>query len=90
MLGIDVIKAKITKMITWHRAACSFHKPTVIITFDEAPVSFNSGYVQKMVLYEGEQPVQWAPTDESKRMFTLVLVLFLKPICIFKGKNQPP
>ena len=57
VLGVDVIKAKISKMITWHRAACNFHKPTVIITFDEAPVSFNAGYVQKMVLYEGEQPV---------------------------------
>ena len=38
-----------------HSAVQFVHKPPIIITFNEALVSLNAGYLQKMVLYEGEQ-----------------------------------
>lgn len=90
---------KFSRMVTWHQCACSFYKPTIIITFDEAPMAFNAGFVRQMVLFDGEQAENWVPAAETKRMFTLIApiayevetkkVLFLRPICIFKGKHKP-
>lgn len=100
VLGLDTVMAKVSRMVTWHRVACNFYKPTVIITFDEAPMAFNAGFVRQMVLFDGEVPVNWVPPEEAKRMFTIVSAvaydleskkaLFLKPMCIMKGKHGPP
>ena len=98
VLRVPVVIAKASNMLTWHRAACHFYKPTMIITFDEAPVAFNAAYLRRMVLFDGEEAVNWTPPEESKRMSTLILavgydlcsnkVLFLQPILIMKGKND--
>ena len=75
VLGVLAVIAKVSNMLTWHRAACHFYKPTVIIIFDEAPVAFNAAYLCRMVLFDGEEAVNWTPLEESKRMFTLSLVI---------------
>ena len=53
LLGVLVVIAKVSNMLTWHRAACHFYKPPVIITFDEALVAFNAAYLRRMVLFDG-------------------------------------